>query len=422
MLTLYTILTSLSTPILNLLLWHRLKKGKENAARINERRGITNIKRPNGKLVWIHAASVGESQSALILINRLLAENKHLNILVTSGTLTSATLMQKRLAERAMHQFVPLDHPKWIKRFLKHWRPNVAIWIESELWPNMLQQIKNKRIPAALVNARLSQTSFRRWFTFKHIAEKILSSFKIILTQTELDRHHFEKLKAKKVVHIGNIKHSADPLPYDETAYNSLSNAIGSRPTWVYASTHDGEEELACRVHLKLKEKHPDLLTIIVPRHPERRNEIVSKIKNLNIISRHPQNTLPEDTTDIYLADTLGELGLFYKACPIAMIGRSFSNDGGGGHNPLEAAQLNCAVLTGPNIQYQQELFSDMIGAQAATLVNNENEFIQKLNDLLSNKEQLQNEQEKALIYASQQSHIIDDIMVQLKPILKKVL
>lgn len=422
MLFLYRLLTRVSAPILNLLLWRRLKKGKENKARLPERRGISEKKRPKGKLIWLHAASVGETQSALILIDKILSANDSLNILVTSGTLTSAELMQKRLPKRAIHQFVPLDHPQWIKRFLKHWQPDAAIWIESELWPNMLRQIRKKRIPAALVNARLSQTSFRRWFTLKGIAEEILSSFKIVLTQTERDLHYFEKLKAKKVVHIGNIKHSASPLPYEEAAYKVLFKTVGSRPTWVYASTHDGEEQLAARAHKKLKEKHPNLLTIIVPRHPERRDEIKNTIRDLNIISRYPQNTPPNETTDIYLADTLGELGLFYKISPIAMIGRSFSNDGGGGHNPLEAAQLNCAVLTGPNIQYQQDLFNDMIEANAATRIETEKDFIAKLDQLLSNSEQLTREQEAALSYAGQQSHLIDDVMEQLNPIFKKVL
>lgn len=422
MLTLYSILTSLSAPFLNILLWHRLKKGKENAARISERRGITNKLRPDGKLIWIHAASVGETQSALILINKLLNANESLNILITSGTLTSAQLMQQRLPERAIHQFVPLDHPKWVKGFLKHWKPNAAIWIESELWPNMLRQIKKRRIPAALINARLSQTSFRRWFTFKNTAEKILSCFKVILTQTARDQHYFEKLKAEKVINAGNIKHSAEALPYDETAYHALSKAINDRPTWVFSSTHDGEEELAGTVHKALKQNHPDLLTIIVPRHPERRDDIRSKIDGLTLITRHPNATLPEADTDIYLADTLGELGLFYKICPIAMIGRSFSHDGGGGHNPLEAAQLGCAVLTGPNFQYQQDLFNDMIDADAATIVKTKDDFIETLDTLLSNHDFLKTMQNNALTYAGEQSHLVDEIVDHLTPVLKKVL
>lgn len=422
MLLLYRLLTRFSAPILKQILKKRIKSGKEDPQRVSEKMGQYVVERPSGSLIWLHAASVGETQSALILIEKLLKSSTELNILVTSGTRTSAALMKERLPKRAFHQYAPLDHPKWVKQFLNHWKPNAALWLESELWPNMLRGLKKKRVPTALINARLSDTSFRRWYFFKGTAKKILSSFKIILAQTERDQERFKKLEAKKVYNIGNIKHCAAPLPFNQDDLSALNNALKNRKTWVYASTHDGEEDFAARIHAKLKQTIPDLLTIIVPRHPERRAEIKNTLSNHSFTSRGEDKKLPTSDNDIYLADTLGELGLFYKASPIAMIGRSFSHDGGGGHNPLEAAQHSCAVLTGPNVQYQQDLFNDMIASEAAFRASNEEELHNKLLNYFQDDAALKKAQDKALNYTTDKLHIVEDIMEHLKPILKKVL
>lgn len=422
MLFIYNIITRFLAPVLVLLLKKRVKMGKEDPKRVQEKRGVPTLIRPEGKIVWIHAASVGEAQSALIIIDRLLLSYTDIHVLITTGTVTSANLMAQRLPPRAIHQYCPLDHPKWVKAFMDYWRPNAALWLESELWPNTLRLLRKKKIPTILINARLSDSSFRRWKFFSGTAKKTLAPFKLVLTQTEKDQKRFEKLNAKKVHHTGNIKYCALPLPYNQGDLDTLLSAVNDRPFWVYASTHDGEEELAARVHDELKIDFPALLTIIVPRHPERRDDIARMLSSHSITLRGAHKNLPKQSDDIYVADTLGELGLFYKAAPIAMIGRSFSNDGGGGHNPLEAAQLECAVLTGPNVQFQQEIFDDMIASNAAKRVESAAQLAFEIRTLFSNDKVLGQAQQDALKYTQSQLNMIDDVMHHIQPILNKAM
>lgn len=420
MLLFYRLLTSFSAPILTLLLRRRVAKGKEDAARLKERKGITALPRPTGALIWVHAASVGEAQSALILINEIAKTDPQMNFLVTSGTRTSADLMAQRLPPCAVHQYVPLDHPQWVTAFLDHWKPNMVLWMESELWPNMLTQIKTQNIPALLINARLSDKSFKRWKMFSTSAQKLLSTFNLILTQTSLDKERFDELGASNTHVSDNLKYSASPLPCDKSDLADFKTAIHNRPLWLYASTHDGEETMAARVHKNLVELHPNLLTIIVPRHPERREAIAAELKAMgtNITLRGANKNLPTDTTEIYIADTLGELGLFYTLSPIAMIGRSFSHDGGGGHNPIEAAQLNCAVLTGANIQYQKQLFAEMFAAGAAHQVFSEQELLDQLNIYLSYNDKLSTAIQFAKDFSQSKDDIINNVMEQIAPLL----
>lgn len=422
MLALYKILTTLSSPFLGALLSSRLKKGKEDSARVEERKGITQKQRPEGPLAWVHAASVGEAQSALILINTLLEQNKELHILVTTGTVTSSEIMAQKLPERAFHQFYPLDHPSWVKKFLDHWTPDLALWMESELWPNMLLEVQKRNIPAVLTNARLSDASFKTWSRFKGSAKKLLNSFSLILTQTAKDEERFKSLCDQKTLTTGNLKFSAAPLAVANDDLKTVQKKISKRPLWVFASTHKGEEEMACRIHDVLKNNLPDVLTVIVPRHPERRDDILENCKtyDLEMTFRGTNKNLPEKKTDIYVADTLGELGLFYTVAPIACIGRSFSDDGGGGHNPIEAAQLGAAVLYGPNVQYQQEIYDEMDGAKAALRMPDEHRMADTLHKLMTDEDRLKNQQDVGLEYAQNKVAVIDRVMEALDPILKQ--
>ncbi len=422
MLFFYRFITRFCDRPLRILLQRRLAAGKEDPARLDERRGVASIKRPEGPLGYIHAASVGEAQSALILIDRLLQNDPDLHILVTTGTRTSAQLMAKKLPKRAFHQFYPLDHPRWVERFLDHWQPDFVIWMESELWPNMLGAIRVRNIPAALVNARLSDKSFRVWRLFKRTAKHILSAFTIILAQTDLDKERFEILGHASIHTTGNLKYSANALPCDDSALAKLQTDIGKRPVWVYASTHKGEETLACRAHKTLKKRYPDLLTILVPRHPERRADILEQCadEGLNLQLRGEEKAPITPDTDIYIADTLGELGLFYRLAPIAMIGRSLSDDGGGGHNPIEAAQLDCAVLYGKDVQYQQEIFNDMAASESALRVEDEDALTDILNKLLGDTEFCSLYQDKALKFAREKEGVIDRVWDALAPLVKE--
>jgi len=424
MLEIYKRLTYLTAPLLKALLRLRIKKAKEDPARLPERMGQALKIRPDGPLIWIHAASVGEAQSALILMSRLSSPGSAdiPNILITTGTRTSAALMEKRLPENAIHQYIPLDHPSWVGRFLDHWRPDAALWMESELWPNMLMAIQARQIPAALINARLSFRSFRRWSFFKNTARKLLSTFSLILAQTRTDADRFEQLGAPNVVITDNLKYSAAPLSCESQALKPLQDAVSDRPLWLYASTHDGEEDLACRVHRQLKIHIPDLLTIIVPRHPDRRADILKTASTYELKCglRGDAHRPPDPDEDIYIADTLGELGVFYTLSDIAVIGRSFSRDGGGGHNPVEAAQLNCAILTGPHVQFQQQIFNELFDAQAALQVTTELDFEKTLMSLLMDPDKRGEYQTRARTFADKKSGVIDTVMKQITPLLQQ--
>lgn len=400
----------------------RLKKGKELPERIHERRGVSGRERPPGPLIWVHGSSVGEAQAALILINRLLRQNPAAHILVTTGTASSARTMEKSLPARAFHQFYPWDRPAWVKAFLDHWRPDFAVWMESEIWPNMLLEVRDRKIPAFLVNARLSDKSFRRWKLFKSASSKILSAFAVTLAQTEEDARRFSALGARGVRHAGNIKYSAAPLSCDESDLKKMSARLTGRQTWLFASTHKGEEGMACRIHKALKDSFPDLLTIIAPRHPERREEIKKTCEKsgLRISFRGKNKEPPAPDADIYIADTMGEMGLLYRLAPVACIGRSFSDDGGGGHNPIEAAQLRCAVLHGPNVQFQKSIYDEMDRADAASMVRNENDLTESLRRLLTDRSYLTDRQQAAFSFARAQEGVVERVIEALNPVMAK--
>lgn len=425
LLDIYNKITLKSEKLFNKLLDYRLSKNKESAQRINERRGIASLPRPeNAPLIWVHASSVGEAQSALILINTISQSYPETKFLVTSGTLTSADLMAQRLPDNAFHQFFPLDQPQWVNKFLDYWHPDFILWMESELWPNMLRAIKEREIPATLINARLSNKSFFAWNVFSKTAKEVLSTFSLILTQTKQDEKRFHDLGASNITTTDNIKFSAAPLPIVGADLASLKTYVKDRPTWVFASTHDGEELLACRIHAALYQKIPNLLTIIIPRHPERRKAIkeICELANLKTLFRGSEKKLPQDETQIYVVDTLGELGMFYYLTDIAVIGRSFSNDGGGGHNPIEAAQMNCAVLTGPNVQFQQQLFNEMFAVNAAIQIKDKIELLKAMRALMMDKKLRQDAIDRSTKFATQKTSVINRVMENLNPLLIKAL
>jgi 3-deoxy-D-manno-octulosonic-acid transferase len=423
MLGLYKQITVLSGPVLRLLLRKRLARGKEDGNRICERMGKPSLQRPEGALFWIHAASVGEAQSALIMVDALLNKFKDLHILVTSGTVTSASLMASRLPERAFHQFYPLDHPSWVEEFIDYWKPDAVFWMESELWPNMLGAIRQRNIPAVLLNGHLSPASFRKWKLIGKSICELLATFESCLVQTETDASYFSALGARNVTVTDNLKYSARPLPCNQEELEKLKESTEDRPFWLYASTHGGEEELACRIHKKLKSDFPGLLTIIIPRHPERGagiEELCSK-SGLDTARRSTGFRLPRPENDIYIADTLGETGLFFRLVQIACIGRSFSDDGGGGHNPIEAAQLDCAVLHGPNVQNLAEIYREMNDAGACISLANEKEFISELRRLLQEADYREQMRKNATRFASEKASVIDKVMDHIAPLLEKL-
>jgi 3-deoxy-D-manno-octulosonic-acid transferase len=407
-------------PVIMGFLNQRLKNGKEDPERLQERFGMPSRSRPeNSPLMWVHVASVGEAQSMLHLIDLFLEQHQTGSVLVTSITRTSAALLEKRLPARAFHQYLPVDRPKWVKRFLDYWQPTLILWAESELWPSILSEIELRHIPMALINARMSQKSFKNWSRVKGLAQDILATFTVILTQTDIDKNYYTELGARSVITTGNIKFAAIPLPCDADDLKSLQIAIGNRPLWVYASTHAGEEELAAKVHSDICTFIPELLTIIIPRHPERRADILKSLEpfGLNITPRSQHKILPNTKTDIYVVDTLGELGLFYRLSPLSVIGRSFSTDGGGGHNPLEAAQLKSAILHGPHVQNLSDIYTPMMEAGATLCLKSPEDLAPAIRAFLTDKESLNKLSEKGYNYSQSQTQILSNVIEELEPV-----
>ena len=340
----------------------RTRRGKEDAARLAERKGEASRARPAGLLIWIHGASVGESLAALALVSALL-EKPGRHVLLTTGTVTSAKLMEERLPPRAFHQYVPADSVGFVRRFLAHWRPDLALFVESELWPNLILETRALGVPMALVNARLSQRSFRGWCYARGLARRLLSSFDLCLAQDADVASRLTALGAQSVHIAGSLKADAPPLPADEAALSAFRAAVGARPFFLAASTHPGEDEMVMQAADVLLKARPDALTVIVPRHPARGPEIETLAKARGFsVQRRAAGALPSPEAQIYVADTLGELGLFYRAASFAFLGGSLVPHGG--QNPLEAARLETAVLTGPYTHNFEEIFRVLLAAQ----------------------------------------------------------
>ena len=344
-------------PLAPLLLRRRAARGKEDPARIDERLGRAGAPRPGGPLVWFHAASVGESLSALGLVQALRAERPDLTILVTTGTATSAALMAERLPPDVIHQYAPLDLGAAPARFLDHWRPDLAVWVESELWPALIEAMAARGARLALVNARISERSAKGWRRAPGMIRRLLGRFDAILAQDRTAADRLARLGAKDVRVAGSLKAGAAP-PAGRAA---MAMALAGRPVWLAASTHEGEEAAAAEAHRLAARAHPGLLTLIAPRHPERGAEIAAALEAQGLrVSRRSQGRLPASGEDVHLLDTLGEMGAWLRLAPATFVGGSLVPRGG--HNPHEPAGLGSAILHGPHV----ENFADDYAALAA--------------------------------------------------------
>lgn len=381
-LLLYRIFVVLATPFILGWLFIRKQKGKEDSIRFPERLGYRLPQRPEGRLLWLHGASVGECLSMMPLINRLLAEDKDINIMVTSGTVTSASLMAKRLPQRAFHVYVPVDMVGGVRRFVRHFRPNAVLWFESEFWPNILQEIRRHHVPLILLNGRISDRSFRRWQKALWIIRPLLGLFTLTFGQTKEDAHRLQVLGAHQAVCVGNLKCAAPPAPFDAIELERLMQAIGSRPCWVGGSTHPGEEAMMANVHQTLKKEFPDLLTISAPRHPERTDVIPTFTQAGLTVARRTNGDAITSETDVYFADTLGEMGLIYRLAPIVFVGGSLVPFGG--QNMLEPMRLGRAVVIGPHAFNFREIVSTAKNQKALVEVADVTELIQILRTWLN--------------------------------------
>ncbi|WNJ89363.1 3-deoxy-D-manno-octulosonic acid transferase [Bosea sp. 685] len=351
----YRVMSALLEPAAaGLLLWRR-RRGKEDPTRFAERRGYPGVRRPDKTLVWLHGASVGETVTLLPLVEKL--KRRGLAVLVTSGTVTSAKLLAARLPAGVIHQYLPLDVPRYMRRFLDYWRPELGLICESEIWPNLMIEARKRAIPLVLVNARMSERSFKRWYKLPQTSRYLLSCFESCLAQSQGDGERLAQLGAPRVSIAGNLKFDVPAPPADADTLAILDGLTTGRPVWIAASTHPGEDEQVIAAHLGLKAHLPKLLTIIAPRHPQRGAEIdaLAQANGIATVQRS-QGGMPERDVELYIADTVNELGLFYRLSQVAFIGGSLTPVGG--HNPIEPAKLGCALLHGPHVHNAADVFA----------------------------------------------------------------
>jgi 3-deoxy-D-manno-octulosonic-acid transferase len=380
-LRLYRKLSAAVVPFAPALINRRLKKGKEDPARVDERRGISEDIRPHGPLVWIHGASVGEVMAAAALIERLRALN--MRILLTSGTVTSAAIVAKRFPADIIHQYVPYDSPRYVARFLDHWRPSLALFIESDLWPNLILSSAARRLPMVLINGRMSHRSFPRWRRMAGTISALLGRFDICLAQSEVDAERFAALGSRNVVTTGNLKLDVPAPPADPAKLDRLLTMTRGRPIIVAASTHPGEESILLEAHRTLARFFPSLLTVIVPRHPHRGEAIARTIPAARLhVALRSREELPTATTDIYVADTMGELGLFYRLAPIVFMGGSLIEHGG--QNPIEAVKLGASIVHGPHIFNFSDIYDALDSAGGARSADTVETLVKQLGQLLA--------------------------------------
>ena len=419
-LSLYRSAATLFAPMIRVYLGRRQAAGKEDPLRLDERFGIASRPRPSRPLVWIHAASIGESLSVLPLLARIVAERNGLCVLLTTGTVTSARLMADRLPAGVTHQYVPIDRPLWTRRFLDHWRPDLALWVESEFWPTLLTELDARRIPTVLVNARISTRSFDGWRRFPRLIRRLLQTFDLSLAQSTEDAARLDVLGAPNVRCPGNLKFAAPPPPADEAELERLRVAIGKRPLWLAASTHPGEEEAVLAAQRELASRFPGLMVIIVPRHPARGPAIAQLGNDRGFaVALRSANEAIDSSTEIYVADGMGELGLFYRLARVAFLGGSLVPHGG--QNLLEAAKLGCAVVHGPHMGNFRAVCAEMTSANATEEVADAATLAAQIGAILADSALRERRAAAGRRVATAKEFILDDFMAELAPYLDRL-
>lgn len=418
----YRILSSISAPALRIVLETRMRTGKEDPTRLRERRGYPSIARPMGPLVWAHAASVGESLSVLPLLSAFLHTQPAWSALLTTGTWTSAQVITERLQhadlQRISHQFLPLDHPRWGHRFLEYWRPSAAIWTESDFWPNMLATCRMRQIPMALVNGRLSPRSFARWQWAPQMIRTILSGFTVCLGQSPEDTERLQALGSPKAQYVGNLKHAAPPLPVNEKDLTTVKDMTAGRPLWLAASTHEGEERIAADVHCHIRQNLPNLLTVISPRHPSRGQNVLRMLQQRGLrVACRSHGDVPTHEHDVWLVDTVGELGLFYRTCPVSFVGKSLHK--GGGQNPLEAARLGSIVIAGPHVSTFRNIYDQMAHCGSMVAIQTASDLAPAVHHILTDSDTRQDVAQKALEFCKNKESVLDQTLAHLTPLVQ---
>lgn len=411
----YRLFTALMSPLAYAIVSRKLRRHDVPPRRLHERLGNASAARPQGRLIWFHAASVGESLSVLTLITRMGARLPDTEFLITSGTATSAALIARRIPPRTRHQFAPLDAPGPVTRFLDHWHPDAGIFVESELWPLILAQGHDRGVPLALLNARLSEKSVKGWQKAPATARFVLDRFALMLTQNRQSADYLLAMGADPGrVEVGsNLKSTAAPLPVDHDTLATLRGQLDDRPIWVASSTHPGEEEVVLQAHRRLLETHPDLCLVLVPRHPERGDAVADLIQAAGLtLARRTSGEQISADTQVYMADTLGETGTWYALTPLVFLGGSLLPIGG--HNPYEVAQAGAAVLTGPHVTNFSETYGPLIASGGAIEVCDAPALAQALAHWMADADALAAARAAAADMVAQQQSLLDRIIDRL--------
>jgi len=415
----YSGLTRLAAPLAPWLLHRRARRGKEDPLRLPERLGRSSLARPPGKLVWLHGASVGETLSVLPLVEALLAADPGLGLLVTSGTLASAELLAQRLPPRALHQFLPIDTPAAAQAFVAHWRPDVAVFVESEIWPNLLGAARRAGAATALVSARLSDASLRGWRRFPGAARVLFGGFDLVLTQDEATALALSDLGARDAGRL-NLKLVGEPLPADPVGLDAVRLAIDDRPVLLAASTHPGEDELVLEVFAFLKDRPDRPLLVLVPRHTGRGGAIAEAAQDQGFhVARRAAGDAPIATTQVYVADTLGELGLWFRLARIALICGSLVPRIGG-HNPLEASRLGCPVVSGGYVDNWRGVYASLEAECAVRMIGGAAELAGAFAEALTDDSALREEAARANAFAGRQGGAVEAACARLMALLAR--
>lgn len=397
----------------------RRSRGKEDARRGYERLGFSPLARPDGPVAWVHAASVGETMSVIALVERLTARG--FVVVMTTGTVTSAAIAAGRLPPRAIHQYVPVDVATYVRRFLDHWRPSLAVFVESEIWPVTVLELAERRIPQVLVNARMSERSSRRWVRLSGIARAVFGRLALALAQSEADAERLRMLGARPVATSGNLKFDGRLPPVDRAELDALLALIGDRPRWLAASTHSGEEAAAADAHVRLAARHADLLTIVAPRHPARRDEILTECRARGLrVAVRSAGERPGPDVDLYLCDTLGEMGLVFRLAPVTFLGGSLAPIGG--HNPIEPGLVGTALVHGPHIEKAAELYDMLARADAAVAVADRAGLAEAIDALLADPLAAAAVANRAHAVVERSAGALDRTMQALDPLIERAL
>ena len=414
----YKILTYLFYPFASLYLLLRILKKKESLVRYKEKLAKTNVSRDNGFLVWFHVASVGEAMSVLPIIENCLEEKKIDKILLTSITLSSGKILEKRYKQnkKIVHQFLPLDVPVFTNKFLEHWKPNLSIFIDSEIWPNLILRISEKKIPLLLLNARITEKSFRRWRLVKNFAKKIFEKFDLCITSNKESENFLKILGAKNIKNHGNLKFSRTKTNLNYKLDDSILNKIKNRRIWCAASTHAPEEILCAESHLKIKKIYNNVLTIIIPRHIDRTKKITQEILSLNLkVGLYSKPEEINENTDIIIIDSYGESLKFYNISKYVFVGKSLVKSliNNSGQNPIEPARLGCKIFHGPNVSNFNEIYKYLKTLNASKEINNSDELsLSIVEEFQKNQDKNDEIAEKIKNYGE---NIFNNVIIELK-------